>query len=104
MKYNIKIPVETQEEFDELIRIKDELFGEEPIESERLCYIINAALEIEQEIYSEDSHPLDDIPSADEVISTVSDVGWDVQEDVLEDNYYDDVTLLLLQYYDGILY
>ena len=101
---NIKIPVETQEEFDELIKIKDELFGEEPVESERLCYIINAALEIEQEIYSEDSHPLDDIPSADEVISTVSDVGWDVQEDVLEDNYYDDVTLLLLQYYDGILY
>ena len=101
---DIQLPIETKEEFQKFVNICNEIFGPDPQLDDRVYRIMIAGNEIEQQIYEEDSHPLDDIPQADEIISDVADTGWSVQEEVLQENYYSDVVLLLLQYYDGKLY
>ncbi|MCR5215098.1 MAG: DUF3810 domain-containing protein [Eubacterium sp.] len=72
--------------------------------SERLWYIYNLGYDVADQVYEADAHPLDKIPEADEAIKEISDKGWEVQGDILEENSYDGVVLLLLQYYDGKLY
>lgn len=100
----VKIPIDNQEDFNTFMRIVTEKLGREPVQSERVHRIIMAAYDIEQQIYEEDEHPLDEMPEANEVIDSVADTGWSVQEEVLQENYYSDVVLLLLQYYNGKLY
>lgn len=80
------------------------IFKPEPQLSERVYQIADAGYVIAQEIYEEDPHPIDDMPAVNEVIEETADVGWETQSEILQENTYDGVTLLLLQYFDGILY
>ena len=66
--------------------------------------INDAGYVIAEEIYEEDSHPIDEMPAVNEVIEETADVGWETQGEILQENTYDGVTLLLLQYFDGVLY
>ena len=66
--------------------------------------IIWQAENIGLEIYSEDEHPLDELPAVNEVIEEAANIGWETQDVILQVHNYDGVVLLLLQYYDGILY
>lgn len=77
---------------------------QEPQLSDRVYQIVREGHVIEQEIYEEDSHPIDDMPVVNEVIEETADVGWETQSEILQENTYDGVTLLLLQYFDGVLY
>ena len=77
---------------------------QEPQLSDRIFQIVREGHVIEQEIYEEDSHPIDEMPAVNEVIEETADVGWETQGEILQENTYDGVTLLLLQYFDGILY
>lgn len=72
--------------------------------SDRALQIENAGFVIAEEIYEEDSHPIDEMPAVNEAIEETADVGWETQSEILQENTYDGVTLLLLQYFDGILY
>ena len=98
----------TKEEFmataQERYRILVEICGEEPGISERAGRILDSAFQIEREIYQADSHPIDEMPAVQEVIQETADTGWKTQGAVLQENSYDGVTLLLLQYFDGKLY
>ena len=85
-------------------KILVEICGEEPQLSERAGLIIDSAYQIEREIYNADSHPIDEMPAVQEAIQTTADTGWETQERILQENTYDGVTLLLLQYFDGKLY
>lgn len=79
-------------------------FKSEPYLSPKVFQIMEAGAVIEQEIYEEDSHPIDEMPAVNEVIEETADVGWETQEEILQENTYDGVTLLLLQYFEGELY
>ena len=79
-------------------------FKPEPCLSQKVFQIMDAGAVIEQEIYEEDSHPIDEMPAVNEVIEETADVGWETQGEILQENTYDGVTLLLLQYFDGKLY
>ena len=81
-----------------------EMFGEEPEISDKALQILMDGYEVAQEIYEEDPHPIDDMPAVNEVIEETADVGWETQSEILQENTYDGVTLLLLQYFEGILY
>ncbi|MBR6403103.1 MAG: DUF3810 family protein [Eubacterium sp.] len=72
--------------------------------SERVTKIKSASYAIKKEIYDADSHPIDEMPKVEKVITKTSDKGWEIQGDILQENSYDGVTLLLLQYYDGKIY
>ncbi len=82
----------------------NKIFKPEPQLSERFFQITEAGYVVAQEIYEEDSHPIDDMPAVNEVIEETADVGWETQGEILQENSYDGVTLLLLQYFDGKLY
>ena len=82
----------------------NQIFKPEPQPSERVYQIADAGYVIAQEIYEEDSHPIDEMPAVNEVIEETADVGWETQGEILQENTYDGVTLLLLQYFDGVLY
>ncbi|MBR3305879.1 MAG: DUF3810 family protein [Lachnospiraceae bacterium] len=73
--------------------------GELPGFSKRAMKIYKAGLAAEQEIYEADTHVIDEIPAADEAIRDAADRGWDIQGEILKENSYDGVVLLLLQYY-----
>ena len=88
----------------ERYKILVEICGEEPHLSDRAGLILDSAYHIEREIYQADSHPIDEMPAVQEVIQTTADTGWETQGKVLQENSYDGVTLLLLQYFDGKLY
>ena len=88
----------------ERYRILVEICGEEPQLSERAGQIMDSAYQIEREDYNEDSHPIDEMPAVQEVIQETADTGWETQGNILQENSYDGVTLLLLQYFDGKLY
>lgn len=88
----------------ERYRILVEICGEEPQLSERAGQIMDSAYQIEREVYNEDSHPIDEMPAVQEVIQETADTGWETQGNILQENSYDGVTLLLLQYFDGTLY
>lgn len=70
---------------------------------ERIDIINQAAIDEEQAIYDADSHIIDNFPALDRLIHNTADKGWEVQDDILEENSYDGVVLLLLQYYYGEL-
>ena len=72
--------------------------------SERVMQIREASFAIKNEIYNADFHPIDKMPKVEKVITKTSDKGWEIQGDILQENSYDGVTLLLLQYYDGKIY
>ena len=91
--------LQTKEDFEQRKQIYVRVFGEEPEFTDRVWQIYNAGMEIEKEIYEADSHPIDDMPSVNEVITETADTGWKVQGDILQENSYDGVTLLLLQYF-----
>ena len=82
----------------------NQIFGPLPEVSDRVHQIKDAGYVIAEEIYEEDSHPIDEMPAVNEVIEETADVGWETQGEILQENTYDGVTLLLLQYFDGVLY
>lgn len=51
-----------------------------------------------QEAYEADSHPLE---AYSETASDVADTGWEAQEAVASENYYDDADRLLMEYFLG---
>ena len=93
----LTIPPQTDEDFEKLMAVYNTYFDPEPEVSERAQMIYDAAVEKEAEIYEmpEEVH---------EAITETSDKGWEVQGDILAENSYDGVTLLLLQHFDGKLY
>ncbi|MBO6208625.1 MAG: DUF3810 family protein [Lachnospiraceae bacterium] len=93
--------IQTKEDIVKRARIYSEIFGPEPEFTDRVYRIYAAAAEEEQAIYEEDSHPIDNMPAVNEVITETADTGWKVQGDILQENSYDGVTLLLLQYFYG---
>ena len=56
-------------------------------------------MQIEKQIYGADEHPIDDMPAVDELISDTADQGWKIQGDIIQENTYSGVVLLLLQYF-----
>ncbi len=93
--------VRSEEELLQLAETIEELFGPEPEFSKRVWQIYNAGEQIEQQLYEEDIHVIDEMPAVDEVIHTTADKGWEMQAEILQENCYDGVTLLLLQYFYG---
>ena len=71
----------------------------EPKLSERVEKISEASREEAKKAYDAEAHFIDSFPELDKIIHDTADKGWEVQEDILEDNSYDGVVLLLLQYY-----
>ncbi|MCR4584521.1 MAG: DUF3810 domain-containing protein [Lachnospiraceae bacterium] len=67
--------------------------------SDRVYHIREASDYIEQELYEADEHALDDMPAVNELIQETADTGWNIQGNILKENSYDGVVLLLLQYY-----
>ena len=92
------------ERITQIMKAEAELIGEFPDLSERARRIINCAEQIEREVYAADVHPIDDMPTVQNAIEDTADFGWTTQAEILQENCYDGVTLLLLQYYDGKLY
>lgn len=56
------------------------------------------AARVAQEAYEEDSHPLQEYS---ETAAEVADSGWEVQESVASENYYDDGDRLIIEYFLG---
>ncbi|HBI85173.1 MAG TPA: DUF3810 domain-containing protein [Ruminococcus sp.] len=89
---------------EEINEAERRLVGE-PLEiGARFWHIVNAAYGIREEVYAADPHPIDDMPVVNEAIEQTADVGWSAQAEILQENTYDGVTLLLLQFFDGKLY
>jgi hypothetical protein len=91
--------LDSKEKVQEAFRIWEEIFGPEPELSERVYYIYDAGMEAEQAIYDEDEHVIDDMPAVDELISDTAAQGWKIQGEIIQERSYDDVVLLLLQYF-----
>lgn len=66
------------------------------VDGERMRADMTDAEEQAQELYEEDSHPLEDYR---EVASDAADVGWEVQADLIEGVSYSDVVKLIAEYY-----
>ncbi|MBE6852418.1 MAG: DUF3810 family protein [Ruminococcus sp.] len=81
----------------------NEILGEGHTLDERVYEIIDQANQIEEEIYESDAHPIDDLPAVNDAIEETAVFGWSTQADILKENNYDGVLLLLLQYFDGEL-
>lgn len=71
---------------------------------ERAWAIQYAADDAETAAYESDAHPIDDMPKVKEAIGKAGDIGWTAQSAVLQEDTYDGIVLLLLQYFDGKLY
>ena len=82
----------------------NDTFGAAPELNEKYYQISNASSQIRQEVYEADTHPIDDMPAVNEVIEDTADIGWETQGEILQENTYDGVTLLLLQHFDKKLY
>ncbi|MBE6841233.1 MAG: DUF3810 domain-containing protein [Ruminococcus sp.] len=103
--YIMSLPKEERKKAFELReQVFIELFGEIVYLSEKVYMIDNQSDEIEEQVYESDSHPIDNLPSVNEAIETTADFGWKTQADILKENNYDGVVLLLLQYFEGKLY
>jgi hypothetical protein len=89
---------------EEYKKFEKENIGQIPSYSERANKIINNAYEIHNEVYNADSHPISESETMQETVQSVSESYWDIYEDHMQENSYDGVVLLLLQYYDGKLY
>ncbi len=91
--------IQTKADLVQRFRIYIDVLGKDPEFSERVYHICEADVGEESAVYEADPHPIDDFPALDEMISEVADTGWEVQGDILQENSYDGVTLLLLQYF-----
>ncbi|MBR5372135.1 MAG: DUF3810 family protein [Oscillospiraceae bacterium] len=93
------------EVFKVLSEMAQQICGTEiPELSQRVYDIWSAAAGIRKVIYEADEHPIDDMPAVQEVIEETAETGWTVQGEILQENTYSGVVLLLLQYFDGKLY
>ena len=92
--------------FETLINVfgKDEameIYKEQPkIKKQVYIDLVEASKEAEER-YNKDDHPMEKLS---ETVEKTSEKGWEVHEQMLSENYYDDVVGLLLYYYDGKLY
>ena len=93
--YSSSIPEAERDDFE---------WGNEPEFSMRVDHIRSVARQEELKIYEQDPPPIDNSPTLDATIRAAGDEGWSVQGEIAGDYSYDGVVLLLLQYYDGILY
>lgn len=102
----ITIPEFTTDEsrIDFYNKVCESLFKPYPELSDKVTQIRMAGHKIEEKVYQEDSHPIDDMPVVNDAIVETAEVGWETQDEILQENTYDGVTLLLLQYFDGKLY
>lgn len=76
-----------------------EVFGEEPEFSDRVDLIREASADVRRAVYDADYHIIDSLPAVDDIIHKTADKGWSTQDEILKDNSYDGVVLLLLQYF-----
>ncbi len=101
---DVHLPIDSTEESERAEEamqfLYDKYYKNEPQISERAQMIFDASDDIEIEIFDEDEHIIDEMPAVNDAITATADVGWDIQEDILEENCYDGAVLLLLQYYD----
>ena len=91
--------IESEEDLMKIGAVLKQYFNDEPSLSERAVRIHEAGMNIEREIYEADTHVIDELPAVDEAIRETADKGWSVQGEILQENTYDGVVLLLLQYY-----
>ncbi|SFC49715.1 DUF3810 family protein [Ruminococcus albus] len=105
---DIDLPIDSTEEseraYEAMQLLYNKYYKNEPQISDRAQRIFDASNDIEIEIFEEDEHIIDEMPAVNNAITATADKGWEIQEDILEENCYDGATLLLLQYYDGKLY
>lgn len=97
----------TEEEKDVLrqhLQRYEEVLGAQPELTPHAYAIIEQGRVIEQDIYQADAHPIDEMPAVQTVIEETAEIGWKTHGEVLQENSYDGVTLLLLQYFDGKLF
>lgn len=95
---------EIKAKLKELERLNAEICGDYPMPGERAWMIQYAADDAETDAYEADAHPIDDMPKVNEAIGKAGDIGWTAQSAVLQEDTYDGIVLLLLQYFDGKLY
>ncbi len=94
----------TSEKIQSSNNIYEDIFGSLPFLTKRCDIIKNSSSAVEKEIYDADSHPVENMPEVIEVIEETADFGWETQGEILKENTYNGVVLLLLQYFDGVLY
>lgn len=68
--------------------------------TERVKIIQKASYEIRDKKYNEDSHFFSSNENISNIIKKTGDKGWEIQGDILKENSYDGVTLLLFQFFD----
>ncbi len=68
--------------------------------NERAHIIQKASYEIRDKKYNEDSHVFSSNENISNIIKKTGDKGWEIQGDILKENSYDGVTLLLFQYFE----
>ncbi len=91
--------ISSEEDFLHALQQREAILGKEPELSDRVYYIYDAGMDIQQELYDEDEHVIDSMPAVDEMISDTAAQGWKIQGEILQDNSYNGVVLLLLQYF-----
>lgn len=79
----------------------DSVWAGRAVFSEQVNEDLRANQEIYEAAYAADEHAAQNLSSAAE---SVSEVGWNVQADILQEDNYDGVVILLLRYFDGVLY
>lgn len=68
--------------------------------SDRVRVIQKVSYEIRDKKYNQDDHYFSSNEKISNVIKKTADKGWEIQGDLLRENSYDGVTLLLFQYFD----
>ena len=69
----------------------------------KVWQIYNESNGVLEERVKDDNRPLDNMPAVEQVVTEVSDKGWEIQADVLKENIYDGAAELLLHYFSGKL-
>ncbi len=62
---------------------------------------LNESWQESQDLYEAEEHPAE---AVSDTVDDVADYGWEAQDSVLKEDNYDGVVIMLLEYYDGILY
>lgn len=75
----------------------DSFLKSQPSLSKQVCDDITDAVKQSEELYNQDSHPAQKLSKSAE---DASEVGWEVQGDVLKEDGYDGVVEMVLKYYD----
>lgn len=71
---------------------------EHPSISSRAAALKQQSDGIASAIYSEDAHPIDEMPAVDETIGKIADLKWEMQAADLKEHDYSGMVLLYLQY------